>query len=144
MTSILDWLALVPVTFGTLAYYAGKAWFQRARTRANVLECGDPPSPRFELQPPSWFRDDRPDCPTDPDWCPAHECEIADGTECPGCRDEWESTWALGEEPFERDAWADSEEERWAAAEADGDGWYLDLVARADFRHDGWREGGAL
>jgi hypothetical protein len=79
-------------------------------------------------------RDLRPE-PPDDDWCPAHDTWFAAETECPGCRDEWESTWALGEEPGElhrRDDWSDQEEER-----SQTDAWYQDMIARASYPKGG-------
>lgn len=85
--------------------------------------------------------DARPE-PPDEEWCPAHDSWFGPDTECPGCRDEWEQTWTLGDDPAEiarRDDWADSRDEWPTRAEIDhheateADGWYRDLVSRAEY-----------
>jgi hypothetical protein len=133
----------LPLLAGTLAYYLGLGWLRLSR-RTELRKSTDPATPRTVDAP----RRPRP-TPPDDDWCPAHDCWYGAETECPGCREEWETTWALGEEPCDedlhrRDDWTDREEE---AAAADSDGWYLDLVNRAANGWngaDGYPEGGAL
>ena len=112
--------------------------------------------PRMERKLATTPRPLRPKKPTyaelpTEEWCPAHDSWYGAETECPGCREEWEQTWTLGEEPEEqkrRDDWTDQQEEQALAAQIDEyearqDGWYLDLLARMKMGqdpHNEWRD----
>jgi hypothetical protein len=147
MRTLPRWGHLLPLLGATFAYYFSLGWLNLARREANRGERGQAPTrKRAYAELPT---DDGPDEPFPGDWCPVHNHEFHGdlGQECPGCREEWEQTWALGEAPDEqrrRDDFNDQAMER-AAAEEDeraGDGWYLDLVRRAELGtdpHDGWR-----
>lgn len=150
MKNLPQWGQLCTLAGATLAYYFGMAWWKNAKREANRGECGQP----FRLTPGRALSSDeaglleqailrarasQPDCPYDDDtedadwWCPAHVSWYAAETECPACRDEWEQTWALGEEP----EWPTQAEIEHYEANEGADGWYRDLVRRAEMGHDG-------
>jgi hypothetical protein len=143
MRTLPHWGQLLPLLGATLAYYFGLGWLRTQRATANLGECGQVPTLKRGPYEGHLYHE----LPVE-EWCPAHDCWYGPETECAGCRDEWEQTWTLGEEPAERDAWSDSEEERWAATENYrdkelSDGWYLDLLKRAEFPtdpHSDWRD----
>lgn len=152
MRTLPHWGHLLPLLGATFAYYFGLGWLKQARREANEGDCGQAPRPANR---PTYA-----ELPTE-EWCPAHDLWYGPETECPGCREEWEQAWTLGEEPEEqerRDDFNDQAEER-AAAEAElpwpspaeiahhdameTDGWYQDLIRRASTPghdpHNGWR-----
>jgi hypothetical protein len=141
MRTLPHWGHLLPLLGATLAYYFNLGWWTTARRLANLDECGHAPKTLKRLTGYQPLNDE--------EWCPAHEQWYGAETECSGCRDEWEQTWTLGEEPAQRgDDWSDSDDERWAVTEAYqdkelSDGWYLDLLKRAEFPsdpHSDWRD----
>jgi hypothetical protein len=113
-----------------LAYYLATGWWKSQRSAANQGECGQPPT--LKRGPyRHWDEANADYFDAALQWCDAHE-EWFGPDECPGCKEDWDQTWTLGEEP-------DGDEERYRDKEL-SDGWYLDMLARADFRHDGWRD----
>jgi hypothetical protein len=132
MKTLADWGRWLLLATGSWAYYTGLEWWKEQKREANRGECGFPP--RRRGQRPAYA-----ELPTE-EWCPAHDSWYGPETECPGCREEWEQTWTLGEEPEEqqrRDDWSDQQEER-----AQSDAWYQDLIARSEGRdpHHPWRD----
>ena len=92
-------------------------------------------------------------------WCPAHECWFASGADCPQCRHERSQSAPDGEicpadfgDPCP-DCSGEDDEGTWGLDDVVGlgpeptemtDGWYLDLLARAEFPgadpHSPWRD----
>lgn len=130
MKNLTQLLEAVLLSFLTFAYYGAKRGH-----RLPEPECGR--APRALADVPE---------PPDEEWCPAHDAWYGARTECPGCREEWEQTWTLGEDPEDlarRDDWVDQMAEAAAADECDAevsDLWYRDVIARASFPHAGWRD----
>ena len=153
MRTVPHWTELWPLALASLAYFFGLAWWKTARRMVNVGECGQPPETYLYHQRTPLkrgpYRSALADFDATEEWCPAHEQWYGAETECSDCRDEWEQTRTLGEEPAQRgDDWSDSDDERWAATEIYqdkelSDGWYLDLLKRAEFPidpHSDWRD----
>jgi hypothetical protein len=116
MKNLPHWTELLPLAGATLAYYLGLGWWQASRRQANLGECGHPTRTYLFHQRTTI---ERPEGPSD-EWCPAHETWYVTGDECPVCRDEWDEVWTLTE----------------MDAPEDGDGWYQDLVNRAELGQD--------
>ena len=113
---------VLPLLAGTLAYYMGLGLWKQGRARANrpdpTLRAPDPDGPRPELEPyrptPDDLREYAAWSATLPGLHPTFECPGDYGDYCEHC---------------------DREQAEAQAREHDNrsDGWYLDLLARADF-----------
>jgi hypothetical protein len=109
MNTLLEWLALVPVAFATLAYYAGRGWLHTKRQRINRTECGDGPRPTW-YPPQPRYADLRADQAERAGllYCDEHDCIHPQDTHCPHCWAEWAAIVAEGMAPPEQ-TWHESE-----------------------------------
>lgn len=128
MTTLSFLAGFVPAAFLAGAWSYLRTWRNQRQPECGraprTVDAGWPEIPGETWEP-------------EPLWCPAHELLYGPETECPGCREEWEQTWTLGEEPeaiAARDLWEDARAE--AAGQGEGNGWFLDLIRVAEMGGD--------
>jgi len=135
------WAGILPAMFGTALFYLFTGWLRAKRAENNQGECGKPPT--LKRGPYRHWEESAADYfDATLQWCDTHE-EWFGPEECLGCRAMWEERWTIAQADDDGLEWpSQAEIAHFEATESDG--WYRDLVKRAEFPsdpHSDWRDG---